>query len=93
MPLLQIKKTLIFLDDSQNVIRERATTKTFPGNKSLNPVLVMSNIGYLTNKFDTLRKIYEKEKDPELKALCLKQMLEIAYKVGEIAYHDQITED
>ncbi|KJS17459.1 MAG: hypothetical protein VR69_05005 [Peptococcaceae bacterium BRH_c4b] len=59
----------------------------------MNPVLVMINIRYLTNKFETLRKIYEKEKDPELKAFCLKQILEIAYKVGEIAYHDQITEN
>ncbi len=93
MPLLRIKKSLIFLlDDPQNGIRETTTT-TFPVNIINNTVLVMSKIGYLTNKFDTLRKIYEKEKDPELKAFCLEQLIDIAHKVGEIAYRDQITED
>lgn len=52
----------------------------------------MSSIEDLTNEFNILQEIYEKEKDLKVKEVFRKQLLEIAKEIGYILLQDQITE-
>ena len=53
----------------------------------------MSSIEDLTNEFNLIRGLYEKEKDLKVKGVFRKQLLEIAKEVGKIALQDQITKN
>ncbi|OPY56090.1 MAG: hypothetical protein A4E55_02232 [Pelotomaculum sp. PtaU1.Bin035] len=55
--------------------------------------MVMKNIDELTNKFNMIEEIYKQEKDPKIKVVYLKRLLQIANEVGNIVYQNQAIED
>ncbi len=49
----------------------------------------MSNIKNLTNEFNLIQILYQKEKDFKVKEVYRKRILEIAKEVGKIVLQDQ----